>query len=181
MPKTVITGGAGFLGSHLCDKLLAKGHHVVCIDNLCTGSIDNIDHIRDDKFTYINQDVTEYLYLKGDVDFIIHFASPASPIDYMERPIPTLKVGSLGTHKALGLARERKRDFCSLPPARFTATQPFTPRQKTIGETSIQSGHAAAMTKQNASPNRSRWPITVTTDWKHVSSEFSIPTAPGCG
>lgn len=111
MPRTVITGGAGFLGSHLCDKLLARGHEVVCIDNLSTGSTDNIDHIRSDKFRFIKQDVTEFLYLDGHVDFIIHFASPASPVDYLERPIPTLKVGSLGTHKALGLARKKSARF----------------------------------------------------------------------
>lgn len=111
MPRTVITGGAGFLGSHLCDKLLAKGHEVVCIDNLSTGSTDNIDHIRSEKFRFIKQDVTEFLYLDGAVDFIIHFASPASPVDYLERPIPTLKVGSLGTHKALGLARKKNARF----------------------------------------------------------------------
>ncbi|MGF1572267.1 MAG: UDP-glucuronic acid decarboxylase family protein [Sumerlaeia bacterium] len=111
MPRTVITGGAGFLGSHLCDKLLARGHEVVCIDNLSTGSTDNIDHIRSEKFHFIKQDVTEFLYLDGPVDFIIHFASPASPVDYLERPIPTLKVGSLGTHKALGLARKKKARF----------------------------------------------------------------------
>jgi len=111
MPRTVITGGAGFLGSHLCDKLLARGHEVICLDNLTTGKVDNIDHIRSDKFQFIHMDVTDYLYIKGDVDFILHFASPASPVDYLERPIPTLKVGSLGTHKALGLAREKGARF----------------------------------------------------------------------
>jgi dTDP-glucose 4,6-dehydratase len=111
MPRTVITGGAGFLGSHLCDKLLARGHEVVCIDNLSTGSTQNIDHIRSENFRFIKQDVTEYIYLEGPVDFIIHFASPASPVDYLERPIPTLKVGSLGTHKALGLARSKGARF----------------------------------------------------------------------
>lgn len=108
MPRTVVTGGAGFLGSHLCERLLAEGHEVVCIDNLTTGSIDNISHIRDKRFLFIEQDVTNYLYLEGPVDYVLHFASPASPVDYLERPIPTLKVGSLGTHKALGLAHSKK-------------------------------------------------------------------------
>ncbi|MDK2971723.1 MAG: dTDP-glucose 4,6-dehydratase [Candidatus Sumerlaeota bacterium] len=108
MPRTLVTGGAGFIGSHLCDKLLSLGHHVICVDNLSTGKIDNIAHIRDERFLFIKQDVTNYLYIEGPLDYILHFASPASPIDYLERPIPTLKVGSLGTHKALGLALEKR-------------------------------------------------------------------------
>ena len=112
MPRSVVTGGAGFLGSHLCDKLLSEGHEVICMDNLITGNVANIEHLSgDDAFKFIKQDVTEYLYLPGDIDFIFHFASPASPIDYLELPIQTLKVGALGTHKALGLAREKKATF----------------------------------------------------------------------
>ena len=106
--KILVTGGAGFIGSHLCDMLLEKGHSVVALDNLLTGSTDNIAHLagRDD-FKFINHDVTEYIYLPGRIDFIFHLASPASPIDYLMYPIQTLKVGALGTHKALGLAREK--------------------------------------------------------------------------
>lgn len=111
MPRTVVTGAAGFLGSHLCDRLLLEGHEVVGIDNLLTGSISNIHHIRSDRFTFIKQDVTDYLYLKGEVDFVLHFASPASPVDYLNYPIQTLKVGALGTHKSLGLAREKRARF----------------------------------------------------------------------
>lgn len=111
MPRTVVTGGAGFLGSHLCESLLALGHEVICIDNLSTGSTENIHHIRDKRFLFIEQDVTNYLYVKGNVDYVLHFASPASPVDYLERPIQTLKVGSLGTHKALGLAKEKGARF----------------------------------------------------------------------
>lgn len=111
MPRTLVTGGAGFIGSHLCDKLLELGHTVICMDNLSTGKVANIDHIRDERFLFIKQDVTNYLYVEGPVDYILHFASPASPIDYLERPIPTLKVGSLGTHKALGLAKEKNARF----------------------------------------------------------------------
>ena len=111
MPRTLITGGAGFLGSHVCDYLLEKGHDVVCMDNLITGSIDNINHITSDRFKFINHNVTKYIDLEGPVDYILHFASPASPIDYLEHPIPTLKVGSLGTHNALGLAKKKKSVF----------------------------------------------------------------------
>lgn len=112
MGKAVITGGAGFLGSHLCEYLLAKGHEVVCIDNLITGNLENIEHlIGNEKFHFLKHDVTNYIHVRGKVDYILHFASPASPIDYLEYPIQTLKVGSLGTHKALGLAKEKNAVF----------------------------------------------------------------------
>jgi dTDP-glucose 4,6-dehydratase len=103
--RILVTGGAGFLGSHLCDRLIHEGHTVIAMDNLITGSTDNIAHLAGNKqFTFIEHNVTDYIYLKGDLDAILHFASPASPVDYLELPIQTLKVGSLGTHNALGLA-----------------------------------------------------------------------------
>ncbi len=115
LPNTsisMVTGGAGFLGSHLCDRLLAEGHHVVALDNLITGNMENIVHLAGhERFRFIKQDVTEYLFYPDRVDFVFHFASPASPIDYLEFPIPTLKVGALGTHKTLGLARAKKARF----------------------------------------------------------------------
>lgn len=111
-PTSVVTGGAGFLGSHLCDRLIAEGHRVICIDNLITGSLSNIDHCsKNPKFKFVQQDVTNYLELAGGVDYVFHFASPASPIDYLKFPIQTLKVGSLGTHKALGLAKAKGARF----------------------------------------------------------------------
>lgn len=111
-PTSVVTGGAGFLGSHLTDLLLARGHKVIALDNFVTGSVDNIAHLggRPD-FKFIQQDVTEFIFLEGPVDYVWHFASPASPIDYLELPIQTLKVGSLGTHKALGLAKHKGARF----------------------------------------------------------------------
>lgn len=110
--RVLITGGAGFLGSHLSDRFIAEGWEVVAMDNLSTGSIDNIAHlIGNDQFTFIKQDVTEFIHVPGELDLILHFASPASPIDYLEMPIQTLKVGSLGTHKALGLAKEKNARF----------------------------------------------------------------------
>ena len=111
MPRTLVTGGAGFLGSHLCDHLLDKGHQVICMDNLITGSLANIKHIRSDRFTFIEHNVTKFIDIDGPVDYILHFASPASPNDYLNFPIPTLKVGSLGTHNALGLAKKKKSIF----------------------------------------------------------------------
>ncbi len=111
-PVSVITGGAGFLGSHLGDRLLAEGHRVVAIDNLVTGSLDNIaHHAGNPDFDFIEHDVTRFIDCPGEVDFIFHFASPASPFDYLELPIQTLKVGSLGTHNALGLARAKGAVF----------------------------------------------------------------------
>jgi len=110
--RVLITGGAGFLGSHLSDRFIAEGWEVVAMDNLSTGSIDNVAHlIGNDQFTFIKQDVTEFIHVPGELDLILHFASPASPIDYLEMPIQTLKVGSLGTHKALGLAKEKNARF----------------------------------------------------------------------
>lgn len=111
-PTSVVTGGAGFLGSHLVDLLLSRGHKVIIIDNLITGSTDNIAHLAGNPdLRFIKQDVTEFLFLAGPVDYVWHFASPASPIDYLELPIQTLKVGSLGTHKALGLAMDKGARF----------------------------------------------------------------------
>ena len=110
--RSVVTGGAGFLGSHLCDKLLERGDEVICLDNLITGSTDNIAHLLGhERFSFVNLDVTNYIYIAGEVDNVLHFASPASPIDYLNLPIQTLKVGSLGTHKALGLAKAKKARF----------------------------------------------------------------------
>jgi len=112
MQTAVVTGGAGFIGSHLCDKLLNEGFKVICIDNLITGGINNIAHLSgNENFEFVKHDVTNYIFLPGKVDYILHFASPASPADYLEYPIQTLKVGSLGTHKALGLAKEKKARF----------------------------------------------------------------------
>ena len=112
MLRTLITGGAGFLGSHLCDRLLNDGHEVVCMDNFLTGSPDNISHLNQHpRFRFLEHDVTEYISLEGNLDYVLHFASPASPIDYLRLPIQTLKVGALGTHNALGLTKAKKACF----------------------------------------------------------------------
>ncbi|MFQ5708429.1 MAG: UDP-glucuronic acid decarboxylase family protein [bacterium] len=111
MPRTLVTGGAGFLGSHICEYLLNRGHEVMAMDNLLTGTVANIEHLQCERFKFIKHDVTEYIYCAGKIDYVIHFASPASPKDYLELPIQTLKVGALGTHKALGLALEKQATF----------------------------------------------------------------------
>lgn len=109
--RILITGGAGFIGSHLCDHFLAKGYEVICMDNLLTGAVGNIAHIHDPKFSFFRYDVTNFIYVDGPLDGVLHFASPASPIDYLRLPIHTLKVGALGTHKALGLAMAKGARF----------------------------------------------------------------------
>jgi dTDP-glucose 4,6-dehydratase len=111
MPTAVVTGGAGFLGSHLCDHLIARDFRVVCVDNLDTGSLQNVEHLRGSNFDFLNQDITEYVDISEPVDFVYHLASPASPIDYARLPLQTLKVGSYGTHNALGLAKFKRARF----------------------------------------------------------------------
>src|SRR5918994_1274366 len=111
VPTAVVTGGAGFLGSHLCDHLLGQGLRVVCVDNLVTSSLTNLEHIRDEAFSFVNHDLTEHLDLDEPVDFVFHFAALASPIDYMRMPLHSLKVGSYGTHNALGLAKFKRARF----------------------------------------------------------------------
>jgi dTDP-glucose 4,6-dehydratase len=111
VPSSVVTGGAGFLGSHLCDRLLAEGHRVICVDNLDTGTLENIEHIRDGAFAFVQHDMIDHLEIGEPVDYVFHLASPASPIDYLRLPLHTLKVGSYGTHNALGLAKRHRARF----------------------------------------------------------------------
>src|ERR687889_1752734 len=111
MATCLVTGGAGFLGSHLCDELLARGHRVICVDNFETGSLANIEHIRRPEFRHIHTDIIEPFFIDEPVDFVYHLASPASPIDYLRLPLQTLKVGSYGTHNALGLAKWKRARF----------------------------------------------------------------------
>src|SRR4051794_19481589 len=111
MPTTLVTGGAGFLGSHLCETLLARGHRVLCLDNLETATLRNIEHLRSPDFVFVQKDVVEHIDIPETVDFVFHLASPASPIDYLRLPLQTLKVGSHGTHHALGLAKAKRARF----------------------------------------------------------------------
>jgi dTDP-glucose 4,6-dehydratase len=111
MTTSIVSGGAGFLGSHMCDALLRKGHRVICVDNLDTGSLQNIEHIEDERFTFLMHDLTDPLFIEDSIDFVYHLASPASPIDYQRLPLHTLKVGSYGTHHMLGLAKLHRARF----------------------------------------------------------------------
>jgi dTDP-glucose 4,6-dehydratase len=111
MSTCVVTGGAGFLGSHLCEYLLGQGHRVICVDNLETGSLQNVEHLRDENFVFTNHDITEFVRIEEDIDFVYHLASPASPIDYLRLPLQTLKVGSYGTHHMLGVAKAKRARF----------------------------------------------------------------------
>jgi dTDP-glucose 4,6-dehydratase len=111
MPTALVTGGAGFLGSHLCDRLIEDGHRVICVDNLETGSLQNVEHLRGDRFLFITHDITSHLSVDEPIDVVYHLASPASPIDYLRLPLQTLKVGSHGTHNALGLAKWKRARF----------------------------------------------------------------------
>jgi dTDP-glucose 4,6-dehydratase len=130
--KAVVTGGAGFLGSHLCDRLLQMDYDVVCLDNLLTGSLDNIAHLKENsRFTFVKHNVVEYISVDGPVDAVLHFASPASPVDYLEMPIQTLKVGSLGTHNSIGLAKAKKARFVLASTSEVYGDPLVNPQQET--------------------------------------------------
>jgi dTDP-glucose 4,6-dehydratase len=131
VPTAVVTGGAGFLGSHLSDALLKKGLRVICVDNLDTGNLANIEHIRDDSYTFVNHDLTQHLSIDEPVDFVYHLASPASPIDYLRLPLHTLKVGSYGTHNALGLAKIKRARFLLASTSEVYGDPQIHPQQET--------------------------------------------------
>ena len=126
MATCLVTGGAGFLGSHLCDELLSRGHRVICVDNLETGSLANIEHIRRPEFVHLNLDIIEPYFVEEPVDVVYHLASPASPIDYLRLPLHTLKVGSYGTHHALGLAKLHRARFLTASTSPSTQTKSLT-------------------------------------------------------
>src|SRR6266550_9115613 len=132
VPTCLVTGGAGFLGSHLCDELIARGHRVICVDNLETGSLANIEHIRDrDRFMHLGLDIIDPYFIEEPVDFVYHLASPASPIDYLRLPLHTLKVGSYGTHHTLGLAKHKRARFLLASTSEVYGDPEVHPQQET--------------------------------------------------
>ena len=131
MPTSLVTGGAGFLGSHLCEELLRRGHRVICVDNLETGSLANIEHIRDAEFVHLNVDIIEPYFVDDQIDFVYHLASPASPIDYLRLPLHTLKVGSYGTHHTLGLAKQHRARFLIASTSEVYGDPEVHPQQET--------------------------------------------------
>ena len=154
MSTCVVTGGAGFLGSHLCEHLLGKGHRVICVDNLETGSLENIAHIRDEAFDFRNIDITSHVDIPEDVDFVYHLASPASPIDYLRLPLHTLKVGSHGTHHMLGVAKFKRARFLLASTSEVYGDPQVHPQRRTTGDTSTRSARAASTTRRSATPRR---------------------------
>src|SRR6266498_442954 len=141
MPRAVITGGAGFLGSHLCRRLLAEGFEVVCMDSLLTGRASNVEDLRGEHFQLVKVDVTNYIHVSGPVDAVLHFASPASPIDYLRYPIQTLKVGALGTHHALGLAKEKGARFLLASTSEVYGDPQVHPQPEDRKSTRLNSSH----------------------------------------
>ena len=131
MPTALVTGGAGFLGSHLCDRLVGDGYRVICVDNLETGSLQNVEHLRGDRFTFVNHDITRHLEVEEPIDVVYHLASPASPIDYLRLPLQTLKVGSHGTHNALGIAKWKRARFLIASTSEVYGDPLIHPQQET--------------------------------------------------
>ncbi len=154
MPTSLVTGGAGFLGSHLCDELLRRGHRVICVDNLETGSLANIEHIRGPEFVHLSLDIIEPYFVEEPIDFVYHLASPASPIDYLRLPLHTLKVGSYGTHHTLGVAKKHRARFLLASTSEVYGDPQEHPSARRIGVTSTRSGPAAFTTKPSATRRR---------------------------
>ncbi len=163
--RTVITGGAGFIGSHLCERFLAMGHEVVCVDNVITGALANVEHLRsNDRFSFIRHDVSHPLELDEPVDNVLHFRSPAVPVDYLKYPIQTLKVGSLGTHNTLGLAKAKGARYLVASTSEVYGDPEQHPQREDYwGHVNPIGVRAQGTTKPAASPRRSPWLINAPT------------------
>src|SRR5436309_1319754 len=181
-PVSVVTGGAGFLGSHLTDRLLAEGHRVIAIDNLITGNTANFGHLAgNENYRFIKHNVSNFIFLPEEkIDYVFHFASPASPIDYLELPIPTLKVGALARITRSVWQRTKKRHSFSHPPRKCTAIRLSIRKRKITGAMSTRSGRVAFTTRPSVSPRRSPWPIIVITAWTQESCASSTRTDREC-
>ena len=180
--RTVITGGAGFIGSHLCERFLSDGDEVICVDNLLTGNPRNIAHLVDNpSFRFLEHNISEPVEIDGPVDNVLHFASPASPVDYLTHPYrPSRWVRSAPITRS-GSRRPRTRGFCWPARPRSTAIPRSTPSAKTTGATSTRSARGAATTRPSGSPRRSRWPTIAITASRRGSCASSTPTVPECG
>lgn len=155
MARALVTGGAGFLGSHLCDRLLAEGLDVIAMDNLITGSLDNLAHLETNThFTYVKHDVIEPICVEGLLDYVFHLASPASPVDFFTRPKEILKVNAWGTERTLDLAQEKGARFFSQAPRKYTVTRLFIHKPKSTGEMSTPSVFEASTMRQNDTERR---------------------------
>src|SRR6476646_789652 len=180
MPTAVVTGGAGFLGSHLCDHLISKDYRVVCVDNLDTGSLQNVEHLRGDNFLFINQDVTLHLEIDEPVHTVYHLAALASPIDYLRMPLHSLKVGSYGTHNALGLAKFKRARFLLASTSEVYGDPRCIPSRSPTGGTSTRSVLVASTTRRSGTRRRWRWRTTASRAWTPRSPGSSTPMGPGC-
>ena len=150
----MVTGGAGFLGSHLCEYLLERDWRVICLDNLDTGSLENIKHLRDDSFEFRYHNCVDYIDIPDRVEAVFHLASPASPVDYLRLPLHTLKVGSYGTHNALGLAKSKRARFLLASTSEVYGDPEVHPQREDTGATSTRSGREACTTRPSATPRR---------------------------
>ena len=179
--RTVITGGAGFIGSHLCERFLDRGDEVICVDNLITGALDNIEHLRsNDRFQFIRHDISHPLEIDGPVDNVLHFASPASPVDYLHYPIQTLKVGSLGTHNTLGLAKLKNARFLLASTSEVYGDPQVHPQREDYWGNVNSVGVRGCYDEASASPRPSRWPTCARTTSTRGSFASSTPTDRGC-
>ena len=180
--RTVITGGAGFVGSHLCERFLAEGDEVICVDNLLTGHRRNLVHLLGQRrFHFIEHNISEPLAIDGAVDNVLHFASPASPADYLAHPIPTLKAGSLGTHNALGLAKAKDARFLLASTSEIYGDPEVHPQREDYWGHVNSIGPRGCYDEAKRFAGRSRWPISATTVSRPGSSGSSTPTGRGCG
>jgi dTDP-glucose 4,6-dehydratase len=170
-PRALVTGGAGFVGSYLCERLLSEGYRVVCMDNLRTGSLENVVHLKDEPhFEYTDHDVTTYINVTGELDEVYHFASPASPTDFERIPIPILKVGALGTYNSLGLALAKGARFMLASSSEVYGDPSVHPQSEDYwGQRQSDRDKGVFTMRPSATPSRSPWPTIGTTEWTPAS------------